>query len=102
MTHEEFNAFAKGKVEIKGETTDYIMDLCKSVKGGLLHNGFFINKIVLEKDIMTIYHTRDHIDDDLFFIIDKYANKVREDQKYLRTGHTWLAVEDGHLIIKIW
>lgn len=102
MTPEEFYAFAKGKVEIKGETTDYIMDLCESVRGGLLYNGFFINKIVLEKNKMTIYHTVDHIDDDLFFIIDKYAKKVREDPKYRRSGHTWLAVEDGLLKIVIW
>ena len=102
MTHEEFNQLAGGKMllETKSEPTEYIKELCEAVKGGLMHNGYFIKKIELETDRLNVYPAKDDILDDQYDIIQKYANQVRE--KHLCTGHTWLKVVDGHLFIQVW
>ena len=80
--------------------TIYINELYESVKRGLVNNGYLYTKFVIDGDRLNIYPAKDNILDDEYLLIQKYANQVRE--KNLRTGHTWLKVEDGHLFIQVW
>ena len=35
-------------IELKDEPSPYINELCEAVKGGLVRNGYFIKKIVMD------------------------------------------------------
>lgn len=69
------------------------------IASALKKNGYLTAKVSVEDDKCVVRCGLDILDDELF-IINRHADIVRE--RYGVTGHYWVRVENGELVVWVW